>query len=153
MNKPIIEVKGLGKKYRIGAHKEPYLSLRDSSLLHGQRSMNHGDTEASAFVPTAKRVGTTAGQAEHDIINLFSSASSDGVSGFSAVSRRTKRRKPPLFSFLRASACPAGASARRRMSPWFNTLIFDHDQANHRSQRPRQEVPHWRARFGCFLLP
>jgi lipopolysaccharide transport system ATP-binding protein len=30
MTQPIIEIKGLGKKYRIGAHKEPYLSLRDS---------------------------------------------------------------------------------------------------------------------------
>jgi hypothetical protein len=26
---PIIEINGLGKKYRIGAHKEPYLSIRD----------------------------------------------------------------------------------------------------------------------------
>lgn len=30
MTKPIIEIKGLGKKYKIGALREPYLSLRDS---------------------------------------------------------------------------------------------------------------------------
>lgn len=30
MSLPIIEISGIGKKYRIGAHKEPYLSLRDS---------------------------------------------------------------------------------------------------------------------------
>jgi lipopolysaccharide transport system ATP-binding protein len=30
MNQPIIEISGLGKKYQIGGHKEPYLSLRDS---------------------------------------------------------------------------------------------------------------------------
>ena len=28
--KPIIQIEGLGKKYRIGAQREPYLSLRDS---------------------------------------------------------------------------------------------------------------------------
>jgi len=30
MTLPIIEFEGLGKKYQLGAHKEPYLSLRDS---------------------------------------------------------------------------------------------------------------------------
>jgi len=30
MSKPIIEIHGLGKKYRIGALREPYLSLRES---------------------------------------------------------------------------------------------------------------------------
>ena len=44
MTTPIIEITGLGKKYRIGAHKEPYLSLR-VSLVHMQIEMNHGDTE------------------------------------------------------------------------------------------------------------
>jgi len=29
MSKPIIEIQGVGKRYRIGATKEPYLSLRD----------------------------------------------------------------------------------------------------------------------------
>jgi len=29
MSKPIIEVENLSKCYRIGANKEPYLSLRD----------------------------------------------------------------------------------------------------------------------------
>ena len=29
MNKPLIEIEGIGKRYRIGAHKERYLSLRD----------------------------------------------------------------------------------------------------------------------------
>lgn len=29
MSKPIIEIEGIGKRYRIGAAKEPYLSLRD----------------------------------------------------------------------------------------------------------------------------
>ena len=30
MSRPIIEIEGIGKKYRIGALREPYLSLRDS---------------------------------------------------------------------------------------------------------------------------
>ena len=30
MTLPIIEITGLGKKYKLGAHKEPYLSIRDS---------------------------------------------------------------------------------------------------------------------------
>jgi len=30
MTLPIIEIEGLGKKYQLGAHKEPYLSIRDS---------------------------------------------------------------------------------------------------------------------------
>jgi lipopolysaccharide transport system ATP-binding protein len=30
VTQPIIEIEGLGKKYRIGAQREPYLSLRDS---------------------------------------------------------------------------------------------------------------------------
>jgi hypothetical protein len=29
MSNPIIEIQGVGKRYRIGATKEPYLSLRD----------------------------------------------------------------------------------------------------------------------------
>ena len=29
MSQPIIEIQGIGKRYRIGATKEPYLSLRD----------------------------------------------------------------------------------------------------------------------------
>jgi lipopolysaccharide transport system ATP-binding protein len=29
MSQPIIEIQGVGKRYRIGATKEPYLSLRD----------------------------------------------------------------------------------------------------------------------------
>ncbi|HEY3268711.1 MAG TPA: polysaccharide ABC transporter ATP-binding protein [Armatimonadota bacterium] len=29
MSKPIIEIEGVGKRYRIGANKEPYLSIRD----------------------------------------------------------------------------------------------------------------------------
>ena len=29
MPQPIIEINGLGKKYRIGALRQPYLSLRD----------------------------------------------------------------------------------------------------------------------------
>lgn len=32
MTRPIIEVDRLGKRYRIGAHKEPYLSLRDEVM-------------------------------------------------------------------------------------------------------------------------
>ena len=32
MSKPIIEIEGIGKRYRIGAHKEPYLSLRDEVM-------------------------------------------------------------------------------------------------------------------------
>ena len=44
MTQPIIEINGLGKKYRIGALREPYLSLRDS-LARTQEGMNHGGTE------------------------------------------------------------------------------------------------------------
>jgi len=32
MSKPIIEIKGIGKRYRIGANKEPYLSLREEII-------------------------------------------------------------------------------------------------------------------------
>lgn len=37
MLKPIIEIDNLGKKYKIGAHKEPYLSLRDEFAKTGRR--------------------------------------------------------------------------------------------------------------------
>jgi lipopolysaccharide transport system ATP-binding protein len=41
MNQPIIEITGLGKKYRIGAHKEPYLSLRDELAKPFRRLFSH----------------------------------------------------------------------------------------------------------------
>jgi len=37
MSKPIIEVQGIGKCYRIGAHKETYLSLRDEIAKTSRR--------------------------------------------------------------------------------------------------------------------
>lgn len=37
MSTPIIEIKGLGKKYKIGALREPYLSLRDELAKAGRR--------------------------------------------------------------------------------------------------------------------
>ncbi len=56
MSKPIIEIENLSKLYKIGAHKEPYLSLRDeiakfaSSLRprtmdQGLRTKNQGQSE------------------------------------------------------------------------------------------------------------
>jgi lipopolysaccharide transport system ATP-binding protein len=56
MSKPIIEVENLSKCYRIGANKEPYLSLRDevaktvrraSSALSGMFSRNHHQVSSS----------------------------------------------------------------------------------------------------------
>ena len=40
MSKPIFEVKGLGKKYIIGAQREKYLSLRDSVANRGKYLIN-----------------------------------------------------------------------------------------------------------------
>ncbi len=37
MTQPIIEIKNLGKKYKIGALREPYLSLRDELIKTGRR--------------------------------------------------------------------------------------------------------------------
>lgn len=37
MTKPIIEIQGLGKKYKLGANKEPYLSIRDEFAKTGRR--------------------------------------------------------------------------------------------------------------------
>ena len=36
MTTPIIEIENLGKRYQIGAHKEPYLSLRDELVKTGR---------------------------------------------------------------------------------------------------------------------
>ena len=58
MTKPIIEIENISKRYRIGAHKEPYLSLRDevartarritaslSRLTSRQRTKDQGQSE------------------------------------------------------------------------------------------------------------
>jgi len=54
MDSPIIEIDGLGKKYRIGALREPYLSLRDSiarrtghmwGVLRGKERVQHSQED------------------------------------------------------------------------------------------------------------
>ncbi len=54
MNQPIIEISGLGKKYRIGAHKEPYLSLRDELAKPFRRLLSIGQTVRQSDGPTVQ---------------------------------------------------------------------------------------------------
>ena len=142
MNKPIIEVKGLGKKYRIGAHKEPYLSLRDSSLLHGQRSMNHGGTETRSSERIRGGDGTVTprkARGSTPVTSVRKSTRSMKYNSYLLCLLREKRwgdwrprcaadnsPQHSLLFLLRvsrrsfrakpdASACPAGALGRRRM--------------------------------------
>jgi lipopolysaccharide transport system ATP-binding protein len=49
MTKPIIEVKNVGKRYRIGANKEPYLSLRDEIVKWFSPKARRAKAEQSDF--------------------------------------------------------------------------------------------------------
>jgi len=42
MSKPIIEIEKISKRYQIGAHKEPYLSLRDEVAKYAKRLVTSG---------------------------------------------------------------------------------------------------------------
>ncbi|MEW6602481.1 MAG: ABC transporter ATP-binding protein [Nitrospirota bacterium] len=51
MSKPIIEIETISKRYRIGAHKEPYLSLRDEIAKKARRFssvFSSGQNQASS---------------------------------------------------------------------------------------------------------
>ncbi len=49
MSKPIIEVHNLGKRYRIGGHRERYLSLRDEIAKKLSRAARRAEAEKSEF--------------------------------------------------------------------------------------------------------